>query len=151
MQKKISHSLTTRIFIITLFLLVLMSGITYALIGIAMPASYRMELDSDLETQVFQLIEQLKQTTFEKSNLLFDRFLMNTNATLLIRLPDNTIISPHQVSYSKIVKMIMSLLSKKMITKSWLVMEITSQTQFMTCRTQKSIPFRFRIWKKIAV
>ena len=45
-----------------------MSGITYALIGIAMPASYRMELDSDLETQVFQLIEQLKQTTFEKSN-----------------------------------------------------------------------------------
>ncbi len=94
MQKKISHSLTTRIFIITLFLLVLMSGITYALIGIAMPASYRMELDSDLETQVFQLIEQLKQTTFEKSNLLFDRFLMNTNATLLIRLPDNTIISP---------------------------------------------------------
>ena len=71
-----------------------MSGITYALIGIAMPASYRMELDSDLETQVFQLIEQLKQTTFEKSNLLFDRFLMNTNATLLIRLPDNTIISP---------------------------------------------------------
>ena len=94
MQKKISHSLTTRIFIITLFLLVLMNGITYALIGIAMPASYRMELDSDLETQVFQLIEQLKQTTFEKSNLLFDRFLMNTNATLLIRLPDNTIISP---------------------------------------------------------
>ena len=94
MQKKISHSLTTRIFIITLFLLVLMSGITYALIGIAMPASYRMELDSDLETQVFQLIEQLKQTTFEKSNLLFDRFLMNTNATLLIRLPDNTIILP---------------------------------------------------------
>lgn len=71
-----------------------MSGITYALIGIAMPASYRMELDSDLETQVFQLIEQLKQTTFEKSNLLFDRFLMNTNATLLIRLPDNTIILP---------------------------------------------------------
>lgn len=82
------------IFIITLFLLVLMSGITYALIGIAMPASYRMELDSDLETQVFQLIEQLKQTTFQKSNSLFDRFLMNTNATLLIRLPDNTIISP---------------------------------------------------------
>ena len=71
-----------------------MSGITYALIGIAMPASYRMELDSDLETQVFQLIEQLKQTTFEKSNSLFDRFLMNTNATLLIRLPDNTIILP---------------------------------------------------------
>ncbi len=78
----------------TLFLLLLISGITYILIGVTMPASYRMELDNDLETQVHQLIEQLKQTEFEKSNLLFDKFLMNNNATLLIQLPDNTIISP---------------------------------------------------------
>lgn len=58
--KKISHSLTTRIFIITLSLLILISGITYALICFTMPVSYRTELDNDLETQVSQLIDRLQ-------------------------------------------------------------------------------------------
>ena len=128
-----------------------MSGITYALIGIAMPASYRMELDSDLETQVFQLIEQLKQTTFEKSNSLFDRFLMNTNATLLIRLPDNTIISPpssviFEDSENDNVSTIKENENKILVGNG----NNFSDTVY-DCRTQKSIPFRFRIWKKIAV
>lgn len=94
MLKKISNSLTMRIFAITLSLLILISGITYALIAITMPASYRTELDNDLETQIFQLIDQLQKTTFEESPALFDRFLMNNQATLLIRLPDGSLLSP---------------------------------------------------------
>lgn len=92
--KKISHSLTTRIFIITLSLLILISGITYALICFTMPVSYRTELDNDLETQVSQLIDQLQGITFEESSQFFDRFLMNSNATLLLRLPDDTLLFP---------------------------------------------------------
>lgn len=94
MLKKIGHSLTTRIFVITLSLLILISGITYALIWFTMPVSYRTELDNDLETQVSQLIDQLQSITFEESSRLFDRFLMNNNATLLLRLPDNTLLFP---------------------------------------------------------
>ncbi|MBQ2887853.1 MAG: HAMP domain-containing protein [Firmicutes bacterium] len=94
MLKKISRSLTTRIFIITLSLLILISGITYALIWFTMPVSYRTELDNYLETQVSQLIDQLQSITFEESSQLFDRFLMDSNATLLLRLPDNTLLVP---------------------------------------------------------
>jgi two-component system sensor histidine kinase VanS len=94
LRKKISDSLTTRIFVITLSLLILISGITYALVWFTMPVSYRTELDNDLETQVSQLISQLQTTTFEKSSSLFDRFLMDNNATLLLRMPDDTLIFP---------------------------------------------------------
>ena len=50
--KKIGHSLTTRIFVITLSLLILISGITYALIWFTMPGSYRTELDNDLDSVI---------------------------------------------------------------------------------------------------
>ena len=94
MQKKVKNSITTRIFVITLFLLMLISGITYLLIGLTMPASYRVELDNHLETEVLHLIDQLQETTFENSSIFFDRFLMNNNATLFIRQSDNTLITP---------------------------------------------------------
>lgn len=94
MLKKIKNSITTRIFVITLFLLMLISGITYLLIGLTMPASYRVELDNHLETEVLHLIDQLQETTFENSSIFFDRFLMNNNATLFIRQSDNTLITP---------------------------------------------------------
>lgn len=94
MRKKIRNSITTQIFVITLFLLMLMSGITYLLIGLTMPASYRVELDNQLEAEALRLIDQLQETTFENSSIFFDRFLMNNDATLFIRLPDNTLIAP---------------------------------------------------------
>lgn len=94
MLKRIRNSITTRVFAITLFLLVLMSIITYLLIGLTMPVSYRTELNNYLETEVLQLIDKLQETAFEDSSPLFDRFLIQNKATLLIRLSDNTLISP---------------------------------------------------------
>ncbi len=94
MRKKIKNSITTRIFVMTLFLLMLMSGITYLLIGLTMPVSYRVETDNHLEREVLQLIDRLQETTFENSSIFFDRFLMENKATLFIRLPDNTLIAP---------------------------------------------------------
>lgn len=94
MRKKIKNSITTRIFVMTLFLLMLMSGITYLMIGLTMPVSYRVETDNHLEREVLQLIDRLQETTFENSSILFDRFLMENKATLFIRLPDNTLIEP---------------------------------------------------------
>lgn len=94
MLKKIGNGITTRIFVITLFLLLLISGITYALIVVTMPASYRTELNDDLEAQAFRLVEQLEKTTLEKSKSLFDKFLMDNNAAILIRLPDSTLLLP---------------------------------------------------------
>lgn len=94
MLKKIKNSMTTRIFVITLFLLMLISGITYLLIGLTMPASYRVEMDNQLETEVWHLIDQLRETTFENSSIFFDRFLIDNNAAIFIRKNDNTLIAP---------------------------------------------------------
>lgn len=94
MLKKIRNSITTRVFAITLSLLMLMSAITYLLIGLTMPVSYRTELNNHLEVEVLQLIDKLQETAFEDSSPLFDRFLMQNTATLLIRLSDNTLILP---------------------------------------------------------
>jgi len=59
-----------------------------------MPAAYSSELDRTLEQEVFQLIEQLNTTTFEDSSPYFDKFAMNNSATLLLRLPDGTVVVP---------------------------------------------------------
>lgn len=74
MRKKIRNSITTRIFVMTLFLLMLMSGITYLLIGLTMPVSYRVETDNHLEREVLQLIDRLQETTFENSSIFLTGF-----------------------------------------------------------------------------
>lgn len=71
MRKKIRNSITTRIFVMTLFLLMLMSGITYLMIGLTMPVSYRVETDNHLEREVLQLIDRLQETAFENSSIFF--------------------------------------------------------------------------------
>lgn len=92
--KKIKNSITTQIFITTLILLILISGITYIFIGVTMPASYRTELDNDLEKQIFQLIDQLQKTTLNESSSIFDKFLIKNKATLFIRMPDGRLLLP---------------------------------------------------------
>lgn len=74
MRKKIKNSITTRIFVMTLFLLMLMSGITYLMIGLTMPVSYRVETDNHLEREVLQLIDRLQETTFENSSIFLTGF-----------------------------------------------------------------------------
>ena len=74
MRKKIKNSITTRIFVMTLFLLMLMSGITYLMIGLTMPVSYRVETDNHLEREVLQLIDRLQETTFENSGIFLTGF-----------------------------------------------------------------------------
>lgn len=59
-----------------------------------MPAVYSSELDRDLEQDIFQLIEHLGATTFEDSSPVFDRFMMNNSAKLLLRTPNGTTILP---------------------------------------------------------
>lgn len=74
MRKKIRNSITTRIFVMTLFLLMMMSGITYLMIGLTMPVSYRVETDNHLEREVLQLIDRLQETTFENSSIFLTGF-----------------------------------------------------------------------------
>lgn len=87
MRKKIRNSITTRIFVMTLFLLMLMSGITYLMIGLTMPVSYRVETDNHLEREVLQLIDRLQETTFENSSIFLTGFNQKTRRHCLSGFP----------------------------------------------------------------
>ncbi|MBU5310451.1 hypothetical protein KQI38_00275 [Tissierella carlieri] len=94
MLKKIKNSLTARIFIVTCLLLIFTSSITYIFISVMTPVTYSSKLDRTLEQKVHHLIEKLEQTTLEDSSTIFDRFLMDSGATIFLRYPDGSITLP---------------------------------------------------------
>ena len=61
-QKKISESLTIRVFLITAFLLLFAGAITFGFIAWVAPSTYTAVMNDDLAAQVDVLVKQLADT-----------------------------------------------------------------------------------------
>ena len=91
LQKKLSESLTTRIFLITAFILLCAGGVTFALIAWATPSMYTSVVNSDLQRQTDALTKQLQETKFEDSGTVLDDFIRSSRADVMLLNADGEI------------------------------------------------------------
>lgn len=91
LRKKLSESLTTRIFLITSFILLCAGAVTFALIAFATPSMYTSVVNSDLQQQTDALTEQLKETKFEDCGPVLDDFIRSTRADVMLLNSDGEI------------------------------------------------------------
>ena len=92
LRKKLSESLTTRIFLITSFILLCAGTVTFALIAFATPSMYTSVVNSDLQQQTDALTEQLKETKFEDCGPVLDGFIRATRTDVLLLNADGEIV-----------------------------------------------------------
>ena len=88
LRKKLSESLTGRIFIITLFILLLSGLVTFALIAYATPSTYTAVLTDDLARKAGELALELSATPFEESGTALDEFIRTSGADAMLMDPD---------------------------------------------------------------
>lgn len=91
LRKKLSESLTTRIFLITSFILLCAGAVTFALIAFATPSMYTSVVNSDLQQQTDALTERLKETIFEDCGPVLDDFIRSTRADVMLLNSDGEI------------------------------------------------------------
>lgn len=84
LRKKLSESLTARIFLITSVILLCAGAVTFALIALATPSMYTSVVNTDLQRQTDALTEQLKETAFGDSGPVLDEFIRSTRADVLL-------------------------------------------------------------------
>ena len=73
-RKKISESLTVRVFLITASLLLFAGTITFGFIAWAAPSTYTAVMNDDLAAQVDLLVEQRADTAPEDCGKLLDEY-----------------------------------------------------------------------------
>ena len=88
LRKKLSESLTGRIFIITLFILLLSGLVTFALIACATPSTYTAVLTDNLARKAGELALELSATPFEESGTALDEFIRTSGADAMLMDPD---------------------------------------------------------------
>ena len=91
LRKKLSESLTTRIFLITSFILLCAGAVTFALIAFATPSMYTSVVNSDLQQQTDALTERLKETKFENCGPVLDDFIRSSRADVMLLNADGEI------------------------------------------------------------
>ena len=91
-RKKISESLTVRVFLITASLLLFAGGITFGFIAWAAPSTYTAVMNDDLAAQVDLLVEKLAATTPEDCGKLLDEFTLSSGATATLTGPDGHLV-----------------------------------------------------------
>ena len=91
LRKKLSESLTARIFLITSFILLCAGAVTFALIAFATPSMYTSVVNSDLQQQTDALTEQLKETKFENCGPVLDDFIRSSRADVMLLNADGEI------------------------------------------------------------
>lgn len=91
LRKKLSESLTARIFLITSFILLCAGAVTFALIAFATPSMYTSVVNSDLQQQTDALTEQLKETNFEDCGPVLDDFIRSSRADVMLLNADGEI------------------------------------------------------------
>lgn len=91
LRKKLSESLTTRIFLITSFILLCAGAVTFALIAFATPSMYTSVVNSDLQQQTDALTERLKETIFEDCGPVLDDFIRSSRADVMLLNSDGEI------------------------------------------------------------
>ncbi len=89
--KRLSESLTARIFLITALILLSAGAITFGLIAWATPSTYTAVVNDDLTRQVDQLVDRLAGTTLADSGQLLDDFIRVSGASAMLVGPDGNI------------------------------------------------------------
>ena len=90
-RKKLSESLTARVFLITLLILLSAGAVTFGLIAWATPSTYTAVVTDDLTAQVDDLVSNLTGTTFQDCGPLLDRFIRTSGAEAMLVGPDGQI------------------------------------------------------------
>lgn len=92
LPKKIRKSLTARIFVITVLVLLGAGTITFGLIAWATPSTYTAVLNDELAAQVDALVEKLADTTVADSAPLLEAFRRDAGADVMLVGPDEAIV-----------------------------------------------------------
>ena len=90
-RKKLSESLTARVFLITLLILLSAGAVTFGLIAWATPSTYTAVVTDDLTAQVDQLVDQLAGTEEQSCGPLLDQFIRTSGAEAMLVGPDGRI------------------------------------------------------------
>ena len=89
--RKLSESLTARVFFITLLILLSAGAVTFGLIAWATPSTYTAVVTDDLTSQVDQLVDQLDGTEEQSCGPLLDQFIRASGAEAMLVGPDGRI------------------------------------------------------------
>lgn len=92
LRKKIRKSLTARIFLITVLVLLGAGTITFGLIAWATPSSYRAVIDADLTRQVQALTETLQDVPLADCGPALEDFVREAGADMTLAAPDGGIV-----------------------------------------------------------
>lgn len=92
LRKKIRKSLTARIFLITVLVLLGAGTITFGLIAWATPSSYRAVIDADLTRQVQALTETLQDVPLADCGPALEDFVREAGADVTLAAPDGGIV-----------------------------------------------------------
>ena len=91
LPRKLSESLTARVFLITLLILLSAGAVTFGLIAWATPSTYTAVVTDDLTVQVDQLVDQLDGTEEQSCGSLLDQFIRTSGAEAMLVGPDGRI------------------------------------------------------------
>ena len=91
LPRKLSESLTARVFLITLLILLSAGAVTFGLIAWATPSTYTAVVTDDLTVQVDQLVDQLDGTEEQSCGPLLDQFIRTSGAEAILVGPDGRI------------------------------------------------------------
>lgn len=92
LRKKIRKSLTARIFLITVLVLLGAGTITFGLIAWATPSSYRAVIDADLTRRVQALTETLQDVPLADCGPALEDFVREAGADVTLAAPDGGIV-----------------------------------------------------------
>ncbi len=92
LRKKIRKSLTARIFLITVLVLLGAGTITFGLIAWATPSSYRAVIDADLTRRVQALTETLQAVPLADCGPALEDFVREAGADVTLAAPDGELV-----------------------------------------------------------
>ena len=84
LRRKLHESLTVRIFLITLLILLGAGAITFALIAWATPITYTAAASDDLRAQTDLLVERLSVTALEDCGPILDEFIRASKSSVML-------------------------------------------------------------------
>ena len=91
LQNRIRESLTARIFLITVLILLGAGAITFGFIAWATPSTYTAVVNDELTQQVDALVEQLSSTDVDGAGSLLDAFIQSTGTAAMLVGPDGKV------------------------------------------------------------
>ena len=100
-QKKLTESLTTRIFLITVLILLGAGAITFGLVAWSTPSTYTAVVNDDLARQVDALVAQLANTNLEDSGPVIDAFIRSSGGDATLVGPSGQVVSTIQPAYGE--------------------------------------------------